>query len=392
MKEIHLGRILSENRRRKGITQDELAEFMGVSKAAVSKWETESTYPDILLLPRLAAYFDMSIDGLMGYEPQMDKREIRETHRRLSEEFTTLPFEEALEHCREYAREYYSCYPLVFQIGSLLVNHFMLAQSAEAGEQILGEASELFRRVKEGTDDPGLGKEALHMEAYCLLLLRRPEEVLELLKEKTPVTSAPEPLLASAWKQTGDRREARRVLQIGIYREVIALLNLLTSYMELCREEPGKYRETCRRLTAAADAFDMDQLHPGIMMPCYIDMAQGWAALGEGEKALACLEKYTDLAAGDIYPLRLHGDAYFDLLDEWFDSALDLGDYPPRDEAIICRSMTQALTENPAFVSLAAEPRFQNMVERLKQNEGHSREKGRGHARENIQEYAQEGK
>ena len=63
MKEIHLGRILSENRRRKGITQDELAEFMGVSKAAVSKWETESTYPDILLLPRLAAYFDMSIDG-----------------------------------------------------------------------------------------------------------------------------------------------------------------------------------------------------------------------------------------------------------------------------------------------------------------------------------------
>ena len=99
----------------------------------------------------------------------MYKREIRETHRRLTEEFTTLPFEEALEHCREYAREYYSCYPLVFQIGSLLVNHFMLAQNAEAGEQILREASELFRRVKEGTDDPGLGKEALHMEAYCLL-------------------------------------------------------------------------------------------------------------------------------------------------------------------------------------------------------------------------------
>ena len=59
MKEIHLGRVLSENRRRKGVTQDELAEFMGVSKAAVSKWETESTYPDILLLPRLAAYFDL---------------------------------------------------------------------------------------------------------------------------------------------------------------------------------------------------------------------------------------------------------------------------------------------------------------------------------------------
>ena len=37
MKEIHLGRVLAENRRRRGVTQDELAEFMGVSKAAVSK-------------------------------------------------------------------------------------------------------------------------------------------------------------------------------------------------------------------------------------------------------------------------------------------------------------------------------------------------------------------
>lgn len=154
MKEIHLGRVLSENRRRKGVTQDELAEFMGVSKAAVSKWETESTYPDILLLPRLAAYFDMSIDELMGYEPQMDREEIRKTHRMLSEKFTTHPFEAALEQCRKYAREYYSCYPLVFQVGSLMVNHVMMAKTPEEGERVIKEAVQLFRRVREGTDDP----------------------------------------------------------------------------------------------------------------------------------------------------------------------------------------------------------------------------------------------
>ena len=379
MKEIHLGRILAENRRRKGITQDELAEVMGVSKAAVSKWETESTYPDILLLPRLASYFDMSIDELMGYEPQMDREEIRKTHRMLSEEFAALPFEEAMDHCRKYAREYYSCYPLVFQIGALMVNHVMLAQDPETGEQIYREASGLFRHVREGTEQPWLAKEALHMEAYCLLQTRRPEEVLELFKEEPHIASTPEPLLASAWRMTEERQEAERVLQIGIYREVIVLLQLLASYMELCREKPEKYEETCRRLEAAAGAFRMDELHPGIMMPCYIDMARGWTELGEREKALGCLEKYTDLAAGAIYPLRLHGDAYFDLLDEWIDSELDLGDYPPRDELLIRRSMTQALTENPAFASLAEEPRFQAMAERLKQNEKQVRtEKSKG--------------
>lgn len=46
MKEINLGRILVENRHKRGITQDELAAYMGVSKAAVSKWETGKAHPE----------------------------------------------------------------------------------------------------------------------------------------------------------------------------------------------------------------------------------------------------------------------------------------------------------------------------------------------------------
>ena len=76
MKEINLGHILIENRHRLGITQEDLAAYMGVSKAAVSKWETGTTYPDITLLPKLADYFNISIDKLMGYEPQMTREEI----------------------------------------------------------------------------------------------------------------------------------------------------------------------------------------------------------------------------------------------------------------------------------------------------------------------------
>ena len=91
--------------------------------------------------------------------------------------------------------------------------------------------------------------------------------------------------------------------------------------------------------------------------------------LGETEKALTVLEAYAELADGDIYPLRLKGDWYFDLLDDWFEQELALGDYPPRSESVIRRSMTQAVADNPVFQSLSAEPRFRNIVERLKQNE-----------------------
>ncbi len=67
MKELNIGRILIENRHKRGVTQDELANYMGVSKASVSKWENAVTYPDITILPKLAAFFNISIDELMGY-------------------------------------------------------------------------------------------------------------------------------------------------------------------------------------------------------------------------------------------------------------------------------------------------------------------------------------
>lgn len=369
MKEINLGMVLIENRHKRGITQEQLAEYMGVSKAAVSKWETGATYPDILMLPRLATYFDISIDELMGYKPQMEKAEIRRWYCRLSEEFASCPFEEALEHCREMAKKYYSCYPFLFQIALLLVNHSMLAANPSETRQIIDEAKELFLRVKNGTDDPGLGKEAVQMEAYCLLFLKHPEEVLELLDTDEITTGPSEPLLASAYQMTGNIQQAKQTLQVGIYKGILILCNLLSSYMNLCLDDRKSFEHTCSRLQALVDIFNLDTLHPGILLSCYLTMAQGWSAFAEKEKALALLEQYTSLATSAIYPLWLHGDSYFYLLDSWFDTSLSLGTYPPRKESIVRHSMTQALADNPAFTAFAKDLRFQGMVSRLKNNE-----------------------
>lgn len=51
-----------------GLTQKELAEKLGVSGQAVSKWEQQISCPDIMLLPHIAAVFGISIDELFGIE------------------------------------------------------------------------------------------------------------------------------------------------------------------------------------------------------------------------------------------------------------------------------------------------------------------------------------
>ena len=135
----------------------------------------------------------------------------------LAKEFTVLPFEKVLEHCREYIREYSSCYPLLFQMATLFVNHISLAPSPDEAQALIREALELFQKVKDHGKEPDLINSSLQMEAYCLLLLSRPQEVLDLLSEDLSITGPLEPLLASAWQMKGNLTEAKRVSQIGIY-------------------------------------------------------------------------------------------------------------------------------------------------------------------------------
>lgn len=63
--DLPIGEEIARRRKQRGITQQELAVFMNVSKASVSKWETGQSYPDITSLPLLAAYFDCSVDELL---------------------------------------------------------------------------------------------------------------------------------------------------------------------------------------------------------------------------------------------------------------------------------------------------------------------------------------
>ena len=63
-----LGKRIVVNRKRIGLTQDQLAERLGVTAQAVSKWENDQSCPDIATLPRLAEIFGITTDALLGRE------------------------------------------------------------------------------------------------------------------------------------------------------------------------------------------------------------------------------------------------------------------------------------------------------------------------------------
>ncbi len=367
MKEINIAKVLVKKRKEKGITQDELANYMGVTKASVSKWETGQSYPDITFLPELATYYNISVDDLIDYKPQMTREDIKNLYRKLASDFISKSFDSVLSDCRQIVKKYYSCFTLLLQMGILMINHVELLKDGEKSVSLIEEARALFIRVKEESDDMRLKKQALYMEAYCDLASGNPNAVLELLDGTIEPAMPPESLMAAAYQMTGRARDAKAVLQVGIYQNIVVLFNFFPAYLMLCTDDPSKFDEVLRRGFAVAETFDMKRLHPAVVIGLYICAAQGYIAQNNHEKALDMLQQYTDIVTGDIYPLNLHGDDFFDLLDEWL-IKLDLGNDLPRDERTIRRSMSDVIVNNPAFSILSDKHSFQNMVEKLQGN------------------------
>lgn len=79
-----IGERIAFFRKTSGMTQDSLANALGVSPQTVSKWETGTTMPDILLLPVIAEVFDTDINSLFGSKPKHERRYL--TRQNLCEE------------------------------------------------------------------------------------------------------------------------------------------------------------------------------------------------------------------------------------------------------------------------------------------------------------------
>ncbi|MBR6577840.1 MAG: helix-turn-helix transcriptional regulator [Clostridia bacterium] len=72
--QLNLGIKIRELRRRDGRTQDNLAESLGVTAQAVSRWEAGRSYPDMEMIPAIANYFHVSIDELFGYHDEREEK------------------------------------------------------------------------------------------------------------------------------------------------------------------------------------------------------------------------------------------------------------------------------------------------------------------------------
>lgn len=74
----NFGNKIRELRKKKGITQEQLASALNISPQAVSKWEMSAGYPDVSLIPILAGYFEVSLDVLFDYDASQINQKVED--------------------------------------------------------------------------------------------------------------------------------------------------------------------------------------------------------------------------------------------------------------------------------------------------------------------------
>lgn len=137
---MNLGNKIRELRRARNLTQEQLAASLNISAQAVSKWEMCASYPDMALLPTLAAFFNVSIDELFDFDVRNIDKEIEEIRLEYNKYFWNN-----FEKAEQILLDGLKLYPASVQLKTELCQ--LYAYNVDRGEEIINKAFELGSHI-----------------------------------------------------------------------------------------------------------------------------------------------------------------------------------------------------------------------------------------------------
>ena len=140
---VLLAQKLREFRKKQGLTQEQLAEAMGVTVGAVSKWESGSSTPDISIILELADFFETSVDVLLGYTQQ--SASLEDSVCRLRELRIQKEYEAAFREAEKALKRFPNNFQVVYESARI----YQLAGLERCDKAALIRCQELYRRSLE---------------------------------------------------------------------------------------------------------------------------------------------------------------------------------------------------------------------------------------------------
>lgn len=350
--------MIKEKRLEKGYTQEQLAEFLGITAPAVNKWEKGSSYPDITLLCPLARLLGVDLNTLLSFHEDLSEKEVQLFVSHLSKLAEEEGFEAAYREAHAKVKEYPQSYHLLLNVGATLEG-LLLFGNVECEEEVMQWVEELYLRASKSEDS------SISDQAKSMLISKyrgrkeydKAQQLLDSLPDKNLVDK--EQIQANLLFDQGKYEEAGKLTEEHLISGVSDIYASLMMLMELALKE-GRVEDAeyiVKRYEETSRGFDMWEYG------WYIARFELYTELGRWEEFLEVLEKILLTLKAGWKPTKSPLYHYKEFKSEEEEQeGKRLGDMM---RTMILNTIYQ--DEHTAF--LKEDPRFINMLKRVDDRE-----------------------
>lgn len=350
--------MIKEKRLEKGYTQEQLADFLGITAPAVNKWEKGSSYPDITLLCPLARLLGVDLNTLLSFHEDLSEKEVQLFVNHLSKLAEEECFDAAYREAYAKVKEYPRSYNLMLNVGATLEG-LLLFGNAECEEEVMQWVEELYLRASKSEDS------SISDRAKSMLISKyrgrkeydKAQQLLDSLPDKNLIDK--EQIQTNLLFDQGKYEEAGKLTEEHLISGVSDIYASLMMLMELALKE-GRVEDAeyiVKRYEETSRGFDMWEYG------WYVARFELYTELGRWDEFLEVLEKILLTLKEGWKPMKSPLYHYKEFKpEEEEQEGKRLGDMM---RTMILNAIYQ--DEHTAF--LKDDPRFINMLKRVDDRE-----------------------
>ncbi len=339
--------VIQQQRKALGLTQEQVAAYLGVSTPAVNKWEKGATCPDLSLLPPLARLLQVDLNTLFCFQEDLSQQEIGRFSQEITEAIQQNGIKAGFERAERKIQEYPNCDPLLHTIAILLDGALLMSGlSADEKPKYEDKLITLYARSAKSEDEKiknsslyMLASKYLHRKEY-----KKAQELLDSLPERTAINKRL--LQAEVYLQQNEMNKAAELMEYTLLGTVGELQITLTKLadMELAAGE----KQTADRIAAvsqkAVELFDLWE-YGSYISPVELALAEK----NEGES----IKQLSGLLAAVFLPWNMHHSPLYHRIAKGAAQASWERILPP---------LLAELEENPKYSFLRANKEFQSLI------------------------------
>jgi len=239
--------IIREKRKEIGLTQEQIADYLGVSTPAVNKWESGASFPDMTLLAPLARLLKVDLNTLLCFDEGLSEQEISHFCKEVIETIQKSDFESGFTMATAKIRAYPSSIGLIHSAAMLLDGALILSgMSADVKEKYSGKIIELYERVAE-SDDKKLRDGAVYILASKYTALGQYDDAQKMLNSLPEHTAMDkDQLQANLWVKQGNLTQAAELLERKLYMTAILELQVTLTNLAVIAVKEGNDQQAAQ--------------------------------------------------------------------------------------------------------------------------------------------------